>query len=149
MYFKARRSTRIKVGRPQPQSKEPIIIEDTTPKPKEGSPSKISVTYERGSPKTSTWRERLKTMESKTVLQEAEKALQETRAKLKDPEKLEEKAAKQPQEEERTEEILEPIPQPNLGTYYNLLEAGKIIPQKFAVPLLFALEKKELGLIPG
>lgn len=46
MYFKARRGTRIKVGRPQQQSKEPIIIEDTTPKPKEGSPSKISITYE-------------------------------------------------------------------------------------------------------
>lgn len=28
MYFKARRSTRIKVGKPQPPSKEPIIIED-------------------------------------------------------------------------------------------------------------------------
>jgi len=46
MYFKARRSTQIKVGRPQLQSKEPIVIEGTTPKPKEGSPSKISVTYE-------------------------------------------------------------------------------------------------------
>ena len=46
MYFKARRSTRIKVGRPQLQSKEGIIIEDTTPKPKEGFPSNISVTYE-------------------------------------------------------------------------------------------------------
>jgi len=45
MYFKASRSTQIKVGRPQPQSKEPIVIEDTTPKPKEGSPSKIYVTY--------------------------------------------------------------------------------------------------------
>ena len=54
MYFKARRTTRIKVGRPQPQSKEPIVIEETTPKPKEGSPSKISVTYERGSPNTYT-----------------------------------------------------------------------------------------------
>ena len=46
IYFKARRSTRIKVGRPQPQSKEPIAIKDTTPKPKEESPSKISITYE-------------------------------------------------------------------------------------------------------
>lgn len=106
MYFKARRSTRIKVGRPQPQSKEPIVIEDTTPKPKEGSPSKISVTYERGSQKTSTWRERIKTMDSKTALQEAEKSLQETLGKLKETEKLEEKVAKQSQEEEKTEEIV-------------------------------------------
>jgi len=46
MYFKARRNTRIKVGRPQPQSKEPILIEDTTTKQKEESPSKITITYE-------------------------------------------------------------------------------------------------------
>ena len=96
MCFKARRGTRIKVGRPQPQSKEPIIIEDTTPKPKEGSSSKISITYEQGSPKNSTWREILETMDSKTVLQEVVKILQETRAKLKENEKLEEKVTKQP-----------------------------------------------------
>ena len=83
-------------------------------------------------------------MDSKTVLQEAEKALQETQAKLKEIEKLEEKAAKQPQEEERIEEILEPSPQPSLGSYYNLLEAGKIIPQKFVVPLFFALEEERI-----
>jgi len=46
MYFKARRRTWIKVDRTWLQPKEPIIIEDTTSKPKEGSPSKISVTYE-------------------------------------------------------------------------------------------------------
>ena len=79
----------------------------------------------------------MKTMDSKTALQEAEKYLQETRARLKETEKLEEKVAKQSQEEEKIEEILEPSPQPSLGTYYNLLEAGKIIPQKFAVPLFF------------
>lgn len=45
MYFKARRSTRIKVGRPQPQSKEPIVIEDTATKPIEESPSNLSITY--------------------------------------------------------------------------------------------------------
>lgn len=46
IYFKARRSTQIKVGRHQPQSKAPIVIEDTTPKPKKESPAKISITYE-------------------------------------------------------------------------------------------------------
>jgi len=125
MYFKARRSTWIKVGRPQPQSKEPIIIEDTTAKQKEESPSKISITYERRSPKTSTWRERIRMMDSKKDLQEAETVLQETLAKLKETEKLKEKAAKPSQEEEKAEEILEPSPQPSLGSYYNLLEAGK------------------------
>jgi len=28
-----------------------------------------------------------------------------------------------------------------LGSYYNLLEKGRIIPQKFAIPLFFELEK--------
>jgi len=46
MYFKARRSTQIKVGRPQPQLKEQIVIKDTTAKQKEESPSQISITYE-------------------------------------------------------------------------------------------------------
>lgn len=45
MYFKARRSTRIKAGRPQPKSEVPIVIEDTTPKPKAESPTKITITY--------------------------------------------------------------------------------------------------------
>lgn len=40
MYFKARRSTRIKVGKPQPPSKEPIIIEDAPTKKKEEPPPK-------------------------------------------------------------------------------------------------------------
>jgi len=57
MYFKARRSTRIKVGKSQPQSKEPIIIKDTTAKQKEESPSKITITYEQGSQKPSLERE--------------------------------------------------------------------------------------------
>ena len=94
MYFKARKSKRIKVGKPQPPSKEPIVIEDSPTKDKEESPSKISITYKRGSPKTSTWKERLKLMDSKVVLQEAETSLHETLTKLKETKKLEEKAAK-------------------------------------------------------
>lgn len=128
MYFKARRSTRIKVGKPQPQSKVPIIIEDAPAEKKEESPSKISITYERGSPKTSTWKERIKVIDSKVVLQQAQTSLQETLAKLKETEQLEEKAAEQSQEEGKAKEIPEPSSQPNLGSYYNLLEGGKIIP---------------------
>jgi len=75
MYFKARRSTRIKVGKPQPPSKEPIVIEDTPTEKKTESPSKIYITYERGSPKTSTWKERIKLMNSKVVLQDAETSI--------------------------------------------------------------------------
>jgi len=57
LYIKARRSMRIKTGRPQPPSKEPITIVDTPTTQKERSPSKASITYEQESPKTSTWRE--------------------------------------------------------------------------------------------
>jgi len=82
MYFKARRSMRIKTGRPQPPSKEPITILDTPATQKERSPSKASITYERGSPKTSTWRERIKMLDTNTSLQDVETVLQETLAKL-------------------------------------------------------------------
>ena len=128
MYFKGRRSTKIKVGKPQTPSKEPIIIEDEPIEKKEESPSKISITYERGSPKTSTWKERIKVIDSKVVLQQAQTSLQETLAKLKEIEQLEEKAAEQSQEEGKAKEIPEPSSQPNLGSYYNLLKGGKIIP---------------------
>lgn len=67
-----------------------------------------------------------------------------TLAKLKKTEKLEKKAEEQTQEEDKEKDILEPGPQPNLGSYYNLLEGGKIIPQKFAVPLFFDLEKERV-----
>jgi len=57
---------------------------------------------------------------------------------------MEERAAKSPHEEEKTEVIMEPSPQPSLGSYYNFLEAGKIIPQKFTVPLFLALEEERV-----
>ena len=38
----------------------------------------------------------------------------------------------------------EPDPQPSFGSYYNLLEGGRIIPQKFAIPLFFELEKERI-----
>jgi len=68
MYFKARKSTRIKMGKPQPHSKEPIIIEDAHTAKKEESLSKTPITYERGSPRASTWKKRIKLMDSKIVL---------------------------------------------------------------------------------
>lgn len=94
MYFKSKRSSRIKVGKLQPPPKEPITIMDTLTKKKEESPSKISITYERVSPKTSTWKEKIRLMDTKIVLQEAKTSLQETLSKLKDIEKLEEEATK-------------------------------------------------------
>lgn len=68
LYFKARRSVRIKTSRPQPPSKEPITIVDTPTTPRERSPSKATITYEWGRPKTSTRRERMKMLDTKTSL---------------------------------------------------------------------------------
>ena len=75
LYCKARRSVRIKTGRPQPPSKEPITIVDTPTTQKERSPSKASITYEQGSLKTSTWRERMKMLDTKASLQDVETIL--------------------------------------------------------------------------
>jgi len=75
MYFRAKKSTRIKTRKLQPPSKEPIIIEDSpTVKGKE-SPSKIPITYETGSPRSSTSKERIKLQDSKIVLQEVQTPL--------------------------------------------------------------------------
>ena len=45
--------------------------------------------------------------------------------------------------EEETE-LQELDPQPSLGSYYSLLEGGRIIPQKFSIPLFFELEKERI-----
>ena len=42
------------------------------------------------------------------------------------------------------EQIQEPSPQPSLSSYYTFLEGGKIIPQKFTMPLFFALEEERI-----
>jgi len=79
-------------------------------------------------------------MDTKIVLQEAKTSLQEMLAKLKETEKLEEEAAKQSQEKDKNS------PQPSFGSYYNLLDGGKIIPQKFATPLFFELEQERISI---
>jgi len=56
MYFKARKSTRIKTSKPQPSLKAPITIEDSPYTKVEESPSKTPITYERGTPRPSTWK---------------------------------------------------------------------------------------------
>ena len=148
LYFKARRSVRIKTGKPQAQSSSPIVIEDTPTSPKEKSPSKVTVTYEKGSPKKNTWQEKLE----KTQLQEAENVLQDTLARLQETEKREGEGPSSPQkegevappEEVEREHIPEPSPSPSLSSYYTFLEAGKIIPRKFTVPLFLALEEERV-----
>ena len=39
-------------------------------------------------------------------------------------------------------ELREPSNQPNLDSYYRFIEGGRVIPQKFPIPLFFELEKE-------
>ena len=71
MYFKARKSIRIKTGKPQPSSKVPITIEDSPSTKGKESPSKTPITYERGTSRSSTWKEKVVLQDGKIVLQEA------------------------------------------------------------------------------
>ena len=88
---------------------------------------------------------------SKTPLQDAEAVLQETLARLKETERMEGEAATSPlredgvetSREEEVEHIPEPSPQPSLSSYYNFLEAGKIIPQKSQCRFSLRGRKKE------
>ncbi len=45
---------------------------------------------------------------------------------------------------EEAQELQEPNPHPSLASYYNLLEGGRIIPQKFSIPVFFELEKERV-----
>ncbi len=94
-------------------------------------------------------------MDEKTRLQQAQEVLQETLARLQETEQKEKEGPSSPKkdeleppgEEEKEkgkEHIPEPTPSPNLTSYYNFLEAGKIIPQKFTVPLFIALEEEKV-----
>ena len=77
-------------------------------------------------------------------LHEAEAVLQETLLKLQKTQKLDEERSKQPETRKEVPELEEPSPQPNLHSYYRFIEGGKVIPQKFAIPLFFELEKERV-----
>ena len=90
-------------------------------------------------------------MDEKTRLQQAKKVLQDTLTRLQETEQREREGPSSPKEgelappgEEEREHIPEPTPSPNLNSYYTFLEAGRIIPQKFTVPLFFALEEERV-----
>ena len=121
MYFRAMKSTIIKTGKPQPSSKTPINIEDSPPIKVKESPSKTPITYERRTTRYSTWK-------GKPILQDPNPVLQETLSKVQETQKLEEKIRGQLEVKEEAQELQEPNPQPNLESYYRLLEGGKIIP---------------------
>jgi len=69
MYFEARKSTRIKTGKPQPSSKVPITIEDSSSAKGKESASRTPITYERGTPRSSTWKEKVVLQDPNIVLQ--------------------------------------------------------------------------------
>src|SRR3984885_13520641 len=87
----------------------------------------------------------------KTRLQQAEKVLQDTLTRLQETEQREKEGPSSPKKdeleppgEEQKEHIPEPTPSPSFNSYYNFLEAGKIITQKFTVPLFIALEEEKV-----
>jgi len=65
MYFRARKSTRIKTGKPQPSSKVPITIEDSPSIQGIESPPKATITYESGIPRSPTWKEKVELQDPK------------------------------------------------------------------------------------
>jgi len=80
----------------------------------------------------------------KTILQEAQTALPVTLTKLQETEKLEKRAEEHTKGKDEETKIPELDPRPSLWSYYDLLEGGKIIPQKFVVLLFFELEKERV-----
>ena len=75
MYFRARKSTRIKTGKLQPSSKVPIIIEDSPSSQGKESPPKEPITYDKGTPRSPTWKEKVELHDPKTILQKAQRVL--------------------------------------------------------------------------
>jgi hypothetical protein len=71
--FEARRSKRIKTGKPQPPPSSQTITGDVPTSPSERSPSKTSATPERGSPKITTWTRRIGQSASEARLKVKEK----------------------------------------------------------------------------
>lgn len=91
MYFRERKSTRIKTGKPQPSSKTPINIEDSPSTKVKESPSKTPITYIRRTTRSSTWKGKEILQDPKPDLQEAKTVLHETLSKAHETQKLEEK----------------------------------------------------------
>lgn len=75
-------------------------------------------------------------------LQEAEAILQETLLNLQDTQKLDKEGSVQQETKKEDPELREPSPQPNLDSYYRFIEWGRVVPQKFSIPLFFELEKE-------
>ena len=55
---------------------------------------------------------------------------------------MESKGGEQQETKEEDPETKEPSPQPNLDSYHRFIQGGRVIPQKFSIPLFFELEKE-------
>ena len=75
-------------------------------------------------------------------LQEVKTILHDTLLNLQEAQKLERKVGEWKEAKEEDLETKEPNPQPSLDSYYWIIEGGRVIPQKFAIPLFFKLEKE-------
>ena len=68
--------------------------------------------------------------------------LQDNLLNLQEAQKLERKVGEQQEAKGEDPETKEPSPQPNLDSYYQFIQGGRVIPQKFSIPLFFELEKE-------
>jgi len=119
LYFRTRKSTRIKQGKPQTSTKIPIEIEYyPTQRDKMPSP-KSPITYVRR-PNTRSTSSKGKAIlqDPQQNLQEAKTILHDTLLKLHEAQKLESKVGEKQETKEEDPETKEPSPQPNLDSYY-------------------------------
>ena len=143
LYFRTRKSIRIKQGKPQISTKIPIEIEDSsTPRDKMPSPKSPIIYVRRSSMRSTSLQGKAILQDPQQNLQEAKLVLQYTLQKLQETQKLEGKVGEQQETKEEDPKTKEPSPQPNLDSYYQFIEGGRVIPQKFAIPLFFKLEKE-------
>lgn len=143
LYFKTSKSTRIRQGKPQTPTKIPIVIQDS-PKKQEKIPSpKSLITYVR-IPMTRSTSSKGKEIlqDTQHYLEEAETILHDTLLNLQETQKLENEGGQQQETKEKDPNLKEPSPQHNLDSCYRFFEGGRVLPQKFAIPLFFELEKQ-------
>jgi len=55
---------------------------------------------------------------------------------------LDKEGSLQQETKEEDPKLKKPSPQPKLDSYYSFIEGGRVIPQKFTIPLFFELEKE-------
>jgi len=84
--------------------------------------------------------------ERRGLLQEGQSLLHARQRKLEEHKKeLQKEATTSKIVGKYLQEIQEPSPQPSLGSYYKFIEGGRIIPEKFEIPLLYEMDIERGG----